>query len=238
MLAYYRRSAPGYEARHCDPGDEHGRALGQVIGHLQRLGCESVLDTGCGTGRAMRAVIDALPGCEVRGNDLSTELVEVATDVHGIDRDAIEIADSADLPYGDRSFDAVLATGVMHHVPEPDRVIAEMLRVARKAIFISDTNIYGRGNPVARLGKLTASRLGLLRPINRMRRGGHEWFFSEGDGVAWSYSVFDSLRQIQRSCEEAYVIPTAPQTYAAQALPLVAASHCLVCGVLPGPAQA
>lgn len=118
----------------------------------------------------------------------------------------------------------------MHHVARPERIVDEMLRVARQAIFISDCNIYGMGMPAARIVKLLLARVGLLRPLNRLRRGGHEWFFTPEDGVAWSYSVFDSYPDIAAACAEVLIIPTARNRADASPAPLLRSSHCLLCG--------
>src|SRR5205807_1225287 len=91
---------------------------------------------------------------------------------HGADEHAVA---SEALPYPDASFDAVVAIGVMHHVPDPSAVVAELVRVARRAVFISDANIYGAGSPASRIFKLALARTGLLRPLNRVRRGGRDW---------------------------------------------------------------
>ena len=47
---------------------------------------------------------------------------------------------------------------MLHNVPSPDRVIAEMLRVARVAVFMSDSNDYGIGSPPKRLMKYALGR--------------------------------------------------------------------------------
>jgi SAM-dependent methyltransferase len=225
--AYYRETAGVYDAmRECEA--EHEAALALIVPYLVRLGSGSVLDTGCGTGRAMRAIASALPGVRVHGNDPSPELLRVATEQHGIPASALDCVGSDPLPYAADSFDAVIATGVMHHLPDPAPVIAEMLRVARQAIFISDCNMYGCGRFPVRLARMALARVGLLRPLNRMRRGGNDWFMSEGDGVAWSYSVFDSRAQIAAACAETLVISTAPRPGAA--VPLLQSTHCLMCG--------
>src|SRR5207248_5405679 len=110
---------------------------------------------------------------------------------------------------------------VLHHVPQPERVIAEMLRVSRKAIFISDSNCYALGGFGSGLIKLALAKTGTLRIVNRLRRGGRDWYFTAGDGVGWSYSVYDSLPLIRRSCGEVLVIPTQTDRPLAGALPLL-----------------
>jgi ubiquinone/menaquinone biosynthesis C-methylase UbiE len=52
------------------------------------------------------------------------------------------------------SIDAAFECGVLHHVAEPSHVVGEMMRVARKAIFLSDSNRFGQGRLIARILKL------------------------------------------------------------------------------------
>jgi len=236
--AYYRDTASEYDGMHAFT--EHHAALRHATAYMRALGAGSVLDTGCGTGLAMRFLQRELPELRVHGNDPSEDLLGVAIRAHGIRAEQLDCASSERLPYADESFDVVLETGVLHHVPAPERVIAEMLRVARRAIFLSDQNYYGMGGAGARLVKLGLSRLGLLQRVNRRRRSGHDWFYTAGDGVAWDYSVFDTLALIHSACREVLVIPTGQEHPLVQSCPLLFASHCLVAGFkvpLPGAAD-
>ncbi len=226
QLRYYEETASRYDAMQVSENDEHAIALRYVATYLEWLGAESVLDTGCGTGRGMRYLMERLPTLRVRGNDPSLALLSVARNDHGIPDHLIDCASSELLPYPDDSFDAVVETGVLHHVPRPDLVVSEMLRVARKAVFLSDSNIYGQGAVQARLAKLLLARAGVLKALNRLRRHGREWYYSEADGVAYSYSVFDSYRALNDACEQIIVIPTR----GSDRLPLLTAGHVLMCG--------
>jgi SAM-dependent methyltransferase len=226
--AYYRDTAARYDGMH--EVAEHGIALEHIVGYLERLDARSVLDTGCGTGLGMRHIANAMPMVDVRGNDASPDLLRVASELHGISPEQLDLADSAELPYDDNAFDAVLATGLMHHVPEPDKVVAEMLRVARQAVFISDVNRFGIGRLPVRLARLGLARTGLWAPLNRLRLGGKSWHFSEEDGVAWSYSVFDSRPALTLACAEVLMIPTMPPRLRSMALARLQCSHLLLCG--------
>lgn len=225
---YYARTAARYDSMHDQT--PHDIALGHVVGFARWLGARSLLDTGCGTGWGLRVVLDVLPDLQLRGNDPSRDLLDVAIDRYGVSPDVLECAGSEQLPYEDCAFDIVMAIGVMHHVPDPDRIVAEMLRVARQAVFVSDSNIYGDGSMPARLIKRLLANTGLLRPVNRLRRGGHDWYYTDGDGVAWSYSVYDSLSQLRASCADVLVIPTDRSDPRAAANPLRWSSHGLLCG--------
>jgi SAM-dependent methyltransferase len=83
----------------------------------------TVLDVGCGSGRIFRYELQA--GCRVVGVDIGAELRDnpnVAGRVRG---------DVQRLPFADASFDAVLASHVMEHLPRPDEALAEVARVLK-----------------------------------------------------------------------------------------------------------
>jgi len=227
---YYARTAAIYDGMH-DMGEHHD-ALRHVAVYMQAVGAKSLLDTGCGTGMAMLYLAREIPALQTHGNDPSEALLRVAQERHGIPSDQLDCVSSERLPYEDGAFDAVVETGMLHHTPEPQRVVAEMLRVARKAVFISDSNIYGQegSSLAARALKLALARAGLLPPLLRRMRGGHDWYFNEDDGVGWSYSVFDSYPQVRRACADVVVLPTGDRRALADACPILFASHCLMAG--------
>jgi SAM-dependent methyltransferase len=225
---YYADTAGRYDQMHARV--EHLDSLKHVVSFLGWMGADSVLDTGCGTGLAMRYIADALPRVRVHGNDPARELLDVAVERFGVPREQLDDASSDSLPYADGEFDAVVETGVLHHVPDASKVVAEMLRVARKAVFISDENYFGMGSPSARAAKLVLARLGLLGAVNRRRFGGHDWYYSPADGIAWPYSVFDSLPMLRDACEEVVLLPVGERPPSAERWPLLCSPHCLLAG--------
>ena len=92
---------------------------------------ERILDIGTGTGNV--AIAAARRGCEVVAIDLSSDLIEQASnraETEGLRIEFIE-ANALDLPFEDGVFDAVLSTfGIMFAAPH-DIAAREMLRVAR-----------------------------------------------------------------------------------------------------------
>lgn len=102
-----------------------------------------VLEIGCGTG-AIARVLAERPGIgEVIGIDPSPVFIDRARRVAaGIDNLWFSPGDGRELPFADASFDAVVCHTVLSHVPGPERVIAEALRVTAPggalAIFDGD----------------------------------------------------------------------------------------------------
>jgi SAM-dependent methyltransferase len=92
-----------------------------------------VLDAGCGTG--VVAITAARLGANVKGADLTPELLERARENARIANVTVEWieADIEQLPFGDGEFDAVLSQFAHMFAPRPEVAIREMLRVLRPA---------------------------------------------------------------------------------------------------------
>ncbi|HET7579634.1 MAG TPA: methyltransferase domain-containing protein [Bacillales bacterium] len=98
---------------------------------------KSVLDVGCGPGRIlMRGVGEAE---KLTGVDLSPEMIEMAKQNLG-DNAALLTGDAYDLPFDDNTFDICLSTCVMFLLPEPEKGIAEMVRVTNAGGTIAMLN--------------------------------------------------------------------------------------------------
>jgi SAM-dependent methyltransferase len=89
------------------------------------------LDVGCGTGALAEAVLAlAAPG-EVVGVDASPAYVAFARDRVNDPRVRFEVADARALQEAPSTFDAAVSGLVLNFVPEPERAVSEMSRVAR-----------------------------------------------------------------------------------------------------------
>ncbi len=187
---YYTGTAADYEAAHFRDRDEHYVALEYARGLFRTLGVSSVLDIGAGTGRASEFLARHDPSLRL----VEVEPVEALLAVSRSRAVAAQVrATGHRLPFRDQTFDAVCATGVLHHVADPTPVIREMTRVARRLVVVSDANRFGQGPVLARLAKFSLCRFGLWPLIQRVRSRGRGYLYSEGDGIFYSYSVYDSL---------------------------------------------
>jgi ubiquinone/menaquinone biosynthesis C-methylase UbiE len=204
---YYANTASAYESMHVQPGDEHFIALEYVAALLHVVRAKSVLDVGSGTGRAVRFLRQRCPELRIEGVEPVGRLREQAQ----VPGTVMHEASGENLPFDDDSFDVVMSFGLLHHVPAPAPVITEMKRVARSGVMISDANRFGQGSTAAGVLKSAIHRAGLWPTFEYLRTKGRGYLESEGDGIFYSYSIFDSMPQLQDWANRVFVIPTSPQ---------------------------
>jgi ubiquinone/menaquinone biosynthesis C-methylase UbiE len=92
-----------------------------------------VLEVGCGLGDDAAALANRVaPGGSVVAIDGSQAMIDAARKRHGqLAGLSFEVADAAQLPFEDASFDACRIDRVLQHIADPARPIAEMTRVLR-----------------------------------------------------------------------------------------------------------
>jgi ubiquinone/menaquinone biosynthesis C-methylase UbiE len=86
------------------------------------------LDLGCGTGRAIPALVRA--GWSVVGSDTSIDQLEAARELAGTRVELVH-SDAHDLPFGDETFDAVVSILTHTDFDDVGRVFSETRRVLR-----------------------------------------------------------------------------------------------------------
>jgi ubiquinone/menaquinone biosynthesis C-methylase UbiE len=204
---YYRETAADYDRRHVSADDEHAFALVFMISAIKFFGIQSVLDVGSGTGRALIALRSEDPTLTIIGIEPSSEL-RASGYAKGLTTQQLLDGDGQALAYADGTFDLVCAFGVLHHVTHPRKVVGEMLRVARRAVFISDANNFGQGRPAVRLAKQAIHALRLWPLANFIKTRGKGYGISDGDGLFYSYSVFDDYPQIAAQCAHVHLLNT------------------------------
>ena len=233
---YYEEKASAYDGMHNASDDhEHNLALQYIDMIGNAFGMETFLDVGAGTGRGMCFLRDR--GKEVRGVEPVAAMIEKA-EANGVPKGALLQGSGYKLPFEDESFDAVFECGVLHHVAEPDRMVAEMIRVTRRAVFLSDANRFGQGGHAARLLKIALWKCGLWRAARFVQTKGKMYSLSEDDGLAYSYSVFDSYDQLAALTRQIWLLPTAgePPSRGSWIHPLLTSTHVLLCAFkeMPG----
>jgi ubiquinone/menaquinone biosynthesis C-methylase UbiE len=131
------------------------RVLFEFLGDVKGL---TIVDVGTGTGRAALAL--AARGASVRGLDASAEMLAVAR--RRADQAALDIefttGDAHALPLTDASADIAVSLRVLMHTPGWERCVAELCRVARRAVVVD----YPAAASVAALQAI-ARRSGLAR---------------------------------------------------------------------------
>jgi ubiquinone/menaquinone biosynthesis C-methylase UbiE len=119
------------EAGHGLVSDEQREAWHDLLSRLVGRAPQRALDVGCGTG--FLALRLAELGHIVTGVDLSGEMIEQARSK--AEQAALEIEfrvrDAADLDSPDEAYDLVVARHVIWNLPDPERAVAEWLRVLR-----------------------------------------------------------------------------------------------------------
>jgi SAM-dependent methyltransferase len=106
----------------------------QVFADLGLASGMVVLDVGCGTGDVTRAFAPLVgANGHVRGLDFSQHMIETAKQrIEGLGLPiSFEQGEAQALPYPDASFDRVHCAQLLQHLPDPERAIAEFVRVVK-----------------------------------------------------------------------------------------------------------
>ncbi len=119
----------------------------EAVQLLNLQGGERILDVGVGTGLSL---LFYPTNCQVIGIDLCNAMLEKGrerTSRHGLSHIELHEMDAMKMSFEDNSFDAVLAAYTISTVPDPSRVIDEMIRVSKKNGKIVLLNHFKNDNP-------------------------------------------------------------------------------------------
>jgi len=111
------------------------RVLARRIAGLLPTGAK-VLDVGCGDGTIDALILGIRPDLTIRGIDV---LVRPDAKI------PVDWFDGVRLPCGDKTIDVVTFIDVLHHTDDPEALLTEAKRVARKAIVLKDHTLTGLG---------------------------------------------------------------------------------------------
>ncbi|MFE6759453.1 class I SAM-dependent methyltransferase [Streptomyces sp. NPDC057684] len=147
---FFSARAAHWDTRFPDDGPRFEAAVAEL-----GLGAgDRVLDAGCGTGRALPALRDAVgPSGAVLGVDLTPAMLEAAVRA-GRDRaGSLMLADVTRLPVRSESLDAVFGSGLVAHLPQPQENLRELARVVRPGGLLALFHPIGRAALAARQGR-------------------------------------------------------------------------------------
>lgn len=208
MRDYYERTAEQYDAQNAfDKNDEHYAALAFLQGQITHYSINSLLDVGSGTGRAIQYLLKQNSNLRLEGIEPVAALRRVAAN-KGIPENNLKDGDAKKLPYTDNAFECVSAFGVLHHVDKPEHAIREMLRVAQRAIFISDSNVYGWGTPLTRTTKQFLHRSGLRKLFCFLSTRGKGYYKTGYDGIFYPFSLLDYYSLIEEHSVQMTLVNT------------------------------
>jgi 2-polyprenyl-3-methyl-5-hydroxy-6-metoxy-1,4-benzoquinol methylase len=98
-----------------------------LAGELE--GGETALDVGCGDGSIAQAIMERQPGLRFEGIDVMLRPHSAIP---------AQAYDGKRIPHEDNSFDWVTIVDVLHHTDDPECVLGECLRVARRGVVLKD----------------------------------------------------------------------------------------------------
>lgn len=109
----------------------------ESVAHEVRPGMR-ILDAGCGEG--VLSLILAARGAEVIGMDISKPNIVAANERakrDGITNVSFLVGDAEALPFPDNSFDLVVSSHVLEHIPDFDKGLTEIMRVTKLRAVIA-----------------------------------------------------------------------------------------------------
>lgn len=128
------------------------RTLAQLLGeHLPDRPTRRILDLGCGPG-SMIPFLQEIPNVEIVGLDIAPAMIRRAREQYP--NVEFQIGTSDLVPFDDASFDAVLISGMLHHLPGLFGTLTEVRRVLRPdGVFVArepnDDNFAARHRALA-----------------------------------------------------------------------------------------
>jgi SAM-dependent methyltransferase len=112
-----------------------------------------VIDAGCGTGRALPPLREAVgPAGTVIAMDVTPEMLAAARPAIRLAGASVLIADARALPFADGSADAIFAAGLVNHLPDTEAGLRGLARVTRPGGLLVLFHPSGRAALAARHG--------------------------------------------------------------------------------------
>ncbi|MFE4370841.1 class I SAM-dependent methyltransferase [Streptomyces sp. NPDC056835] len=147
---FFGSRAADWDARFPDDGPAYAAA----VADLGLRPGDAVLDAGCGTGRALPPLRDAVGARgTVLGVDLTLQMLDAAVRAGRRAAGRLLLADVSRLPVRTAVLDAVFGAGLIAHLPQPDENLRELARVVRPGGRLALFHPIGRAALAARQGR-------------------------------------------------------------------------------------
>lgn len=141
LRAFFGPLAAGWEERYPADNEQFARAIAEIA----PVAGATVLDLGCGTGRALPHLRTAVgAGGRVLGLDATPEMLREGVRLDRGRFAALVIGDVARLPFPDAVADLVFAGGLLPHLDDPIVGLTEMARVTRAGGRLAIFHAVGR----------------------------------------------------------------------------------------------
>jgi ubiquinone/menaquinone biosynthesis C-methylase UbiE len=124
------------EARDYDAMD-HGAVNRVFVADFLAIwdGDNPILDVGTGTAQIPIELCRQTAAARVLAIDRAHQMLHVAQEnIRGAaleSRVQLEVSDAKSMPFAHQRFGAVISNSIVHHIPDPQRVLVEMIRVLR-----------------------------------------------------------------------------------------------------------
>jgi demethylmenaquinone methyltransferase/2-methoxy-6-polyprenyl-1,4-benzoquinol methylase len=129
-LNFYRIFSAAYDI--LNPYLYTGKMRNEIVSQI-KIGADlRVLDVGCGTGYTTLGVLNRRDVGEAVCLDMNpVQLNRASKNLHSKKAKlSISRGDAENLPFIDKSFDAVISVGAIEYFPDPEKVLKELARVA------------------------------------------------------------------------------------------------------------
>jgi 2-polyprenyl-3-methyl-5-hydroxy-6-metoxy-1,4-benzoquinol methylase len=206
--AQLRREYDRWHEERDVPEDDHYDEEWHVLArtHLGAVRGLKVIEIGCGRGGFAKYLVEQ--GADLVAADFSETAVEIARRrLAGSPNCEILVADIQDIPFSPETFDVVVSLETLEHVPDPDRALAELVRVAKVggSVVITTPNylsliglyrIYLRliGRRFHEVGQPINHPLFLVGRIRKLRRLGCRIDTVEGQGHYLAVPTYGTIK--------------------------------------------
>lgn len=152
QVLYHDWEAETYDEKWSISYDErcidYARGRFDAVAGDQQLPYGRAMELGCGTGFFLLNLMQSGVAAKGSVTDLSPGMVKVAlrnAEGLGLDVDG-RVADAEKIPYDDNTFDLVVGHAVLHHIPDVEKSLREVLRVLKpggRFVFAGEPSTIG-----------------------------------------------------------------------------------------------